>query len=116
MADRRGRNPDVRHEEARLHRAARQRGGRVAARGACEPPAMPVVAFLRSAPQRARALVVRSVVISKQPIAAACQCINLMQAASLRATRTAITTAEVFEMQDKNPQALRIAGELVPCL
>jgi len=81
-----------------------------------QQPAMPVVAFLRSASQRARALVVRSVVISKQPIAAACRCINLMQAASLRATRTAITTAEVFEMQDKNPQPLRIAGELVPCL
>src|SRR5215831_18988226 len=36
-----------------------------------------------------------------------------MQAASLSATRTAITTAEVFEMQDKDPRTLRIAGELV---
>ena len=39
-----------------------------------------------------------------------------MQAAGLSATRTAITTAEVFEMQDKDPQTLRIAGELVPRL
>jgi hypothetical protein len=36
-----------------------------------------------------------------------------MQAARLRAKRTAITAAEMFEMQDKKPQILRIAGELV---
>ena len=36
-----------------------------------------------------------------------------MEAANLGATRTAITAAEVFEMQDKDPQTLRIAGELV---
>jgi len=36
-----------------------------------------------------------------------------MQAASLSATRTAITAPEVFEMQDKDPRILRIAGELV---
>jgi hypothetical protein len=36
-----------------------------------------------------------------------------MQAASLRAKPTAITAAEVFEMQDNDPQILRIAGELV---
>src|SRR5438132_1567167 len=60
-----------------------------------------------------RALVVRSVVSPRQPIAAACRCIDLMQAASLRAKLTAITAAEVFEMQDKGPQILRIAGELV---
>jgi hypothetical protein len=38
-----------------------------------------------------------------------------MQAARLRAKRTGITTAEVFEMQDKDPQILRISGELVLC-
>jgi hypothetical protein len=36
-----------------------------------------------------------------------------MQAARLRAKRTAITAAEMFEMQDKKPQILRIAGELM---
>jgi hypothetical protein len=36
-----------------------------------------------------------------------------MQAASLRANFTAIAAAEVFEMQDKDPQILRIACELV---
>ena len=36
-----------------------------------------------------------------------------MQAASLRATRTAFTAAEVFEMQNKDSQILRIASELV---
>jgi hypothetical protein len=36
-----------------------------------------------------------------------------MEAAGLRAKRTAITAAETFEMQDKEPQILRIAGELV---
>jgi hypothetical protein len=36
-----------------------------------------------------------------------------MQAASLRANFTSITAAEVFEMQDKDLQILRIAGELV---
>jgi hypothetical protein len=66
--------------------------------------------------QRVRALVVRSVITSQQPIAAVCPCINLMQAASLSATRTAITAAEVFEMQDKDPRTLRVAGELVPRL
>jgi hypothetical protein len=51
-----------------------------------------------------RALVVRSVVSPRQPIAAACRCIDLMQAASQCAKLTAITAAEVFEMQDKDPQ------------
>jgi len=36
-----------------------------------------------------------------------------MQAASLRAKLSAIAAAEMFEMQDKDPQILRIAGELV---
>jgi hypothetical protein len=45
-----------------------------------------------------RALVVRSVVSPRHPIAAACRCIDLMQAARLRAKLTAITAAEVFEM------------------
>ena len=39
-----------------------------------------------------------------------------MQAASLGATHTVITAAEVFEMQDKDPRTPRIAGELVPRL
>ena len=36
-----------------------------------------------------------------------------MQAASLGATHTVITAAEVFEMQNKNSQILRIASKLV---
>jgi hypothetical protein len=36
-----------------------------------------------------------------------------MQAARLRAKRTAITTAEVFEMQNEEAQILMIGGELV---
>ena len=36
-----------------------------------------------------------------------------MQADSLSATRTAITAAEVFQIQNKDPRTLRIAGELV---
>src|SRR5215831_10269018 len=63
-------------------------------------------------PGRAGPLV-RSVVTSQQPIAPVCPCINLMQAASPCATRTAITAAEVFEMQYKDPRTLRISGELV---
>src|SRR5262249_53354970 len=59
------------------------------------------------------ALVVRRVITFQQPIVAVCPCINLMQAASLSATRTAITAPEVFEMQDKDPRTLRIAGESV---
>jgi hypothetical protein len=36
-----------------------------------------------------------------------------MEAASLRAMRRAITTAEAFEMQNKHPRILKITGELV---
>jgi hypothetical protein len=36
-----------------------------------------------------------------------------MQATSLRAKRTAVTAAEVFEMQNKDARILKIAGELV---
>jgi hypothetical protein len=36
-----------------------------------------------------------------------------MPATSLCAKVIAVTAAEVFEMQDKDPQILRIAGELV---
>src|SRR5262245_21353822 len=58
-----------------------------------------------------RLIALWSVITSQQPTV--CPCINSMQAASLSATRTAITAAEVFEMQDKDPRTLRIAGELV---
>src|SRR5215472_12682174 len=53
------------------------------------------------------------IMTAHQAITAACRFIDLMQAASLRAKHTAITAAEVFEMQDKDAQILRIAGELV---
>jgi hypothetical protein len=36
-----------------------------------------------------------------------------MQAAILSATRSAIAAAEMFEVQDKDSQTLRISGELV---
>ena len=42
-------SPEAGHEAARVHRAARQRSGRVAARGAAQQPAMPVIGFLNSA-------------------------------------------------------------------
>src|SRR5262245_56169870 len=54
-----------------------------------------------------------TVITSQQSIVAVCPCINLMQAASLSATRTAFTAAEVFEMQNKDSQILGIASELV---
>ena len=37
-----------------------------------------------------------------------------MEAARLRAKRTAITTTEAFEMQNKYARILKITGELVP--
>jgi hypothetical protein len=36
-----------------------------------------------------------------------------MEAASLRAKRSAITTTQAFEMQNKHPRILKITGELV---
>jgi len=36
-----------------------------------------------------------------------------MEAASLRAIRSAITTTQAFEMQNKHPRILKITGELV---
>jgi hypothetical protein len=36
-----------------------------------------------------------------------------MQAAGLGANRTAISAAEVFEMQYKDPRILKIAGEFL---
>ena len=44
----RGREPHVRHETARVHHAARRRGGCVAARGARAAAAIPLVGFLSS--------------------------------------------------------------------
>jgi len=38
-----------------------------------------------------------------------------MEAASLRAMRSAITTTEAFEMQNKHSRILKITGELVLC-
>jgi hypothetical protein len=36
-----------------------------------------------------------------------------MEAASLRAKRSTITTTQVFEMQNKHPRILKVTGELV---
>jgi hypothetical protein len=37
-----------------------------------------------------------------------------MEAPSLRAKRTTITTTQVFEMQNNDPRIPKITGELVP--
>ena len=50
---------------------------------------------------------------SQQSIPATGRDIDLMEAARLRATRTAITTTEAFEMQNKHARILEISGELV---
>src|SRR6516162_9112009 len=63
---------------------------------------------------RVRALLVpRGVIASQQSILAASRDIDLMEAASLRAMRDAITATQAFEMQNKHPRILKITGELV---
>src|SRR6516162_1402497 len=77
---------------------------------------LPSIGWTRPAQIRVdlkRSVAPRGVIASQQPIPAASRDIDLMEAASLRAMRSAITTTQAFEMQNKHPRILKITGEFV---
>src|SRR5262247_380753 len=69
----------------------------------------PAIAY-QSRFMRTRLVVPGGVIASQQPIPAAGRDIDLMEAASLRAMRNAITATQAFEMQNKDLQIPRIGS------
>jgi hypothetical protein len=64
-------------------------------------------------PPEAELVTLRPVIAPLQPVASALQYVNLMQAASLRASRPTITAAEVLKMQNNDTKILEISGKFV---